>query len=220
MALMSRWTTKEVVLSETELDLVDRCRRGDRRAWGELYETYARDVELFVRGVHGHRDDVEDLVQQVFLELLASLDRFRGHSSLRTWLHRIAHNLVRKRHRSTARRAHHLGVFAEEADRQSGDVHAQAEAREDLALVEAALMDLKLEFREVWVMREVEGLSVDEVADALDLRKETVRTRHHRAKAAILEAIAAAERRPRGALVPRRGLVTALLMAAWGGPVR
>ena len=213
---LKQWLTTDVVLSDTELDLIDRCKRGDRRAWGDLYKTYARDVELFIRGVLGHRNDTEDLVQQVFLELLASLDRFRGHSSLRTWLHRIAHNLVRKRYRSAARQAHHLGVFATEVDTSSADVHAQAEAREDLALVEAALAELKLEFREVWVMREVEGLSVDEVSDALGLRKATVRTRHHRARSSILEAIASAER-PRRRALAGRGLLTTLVVSILGG---
>lgn len=210
------------MLSDDELDLVERCRRGDRRAWATLYETYARDVEMFVRGVLGQRADAEDLVQQVFLELLASLDRFRGQASLRTWLHRIAHNLVRKHFRSSARRARHMSALAEVGPRHAADAHGVTEARAHLELIEAALDDLKLDFRVVWVMRELEDMSVDEVADALGLRKATVRSRHFRARGAILDALEAAERSPRGQAAGARstsvvGLV-ALLLSAPGGP--
>ena len=72
-------------LSDEERLLIARCRKGDQAAWATLYRRHAGDITLFVRSMRGQRDDVEDLVQKVFLELLSSLGRFRGQASARAW---------------------------------------------------------------------------------------------------------------------------------------
>lgn len=183
-----------VSLSDADKKLLDRCRRGDEAAWAELYRSHAGQVAVFVRGVLGYRHDTDDIVQKVFLEFLTSLPRFRGDASLTTWLYRIASNVVRKQIRSRWRTFRRLGALAAHSrEEPATDGASDAEARDRLRLVSVALDDLNVDFRMVWVMLELQGMSISEVADALDVPQATVRTRHHRAKAKIVEAVAAHE---------------------------
>ena len=158
-------------------------------------------------------DEVEDVVQRVFLECLASLRRFRGDARLATWLLGIAANVARYELRARGRRQRKHDAFAaaDAADGTPGHgvrPDRQAEARERLAIVEETVATLDLRLRTVWVLREIEGLSVEETAAALGVRAVTVRTRHHRARGRVVAALLAADglRPPegRGARVLRR----------------
>ncbi len=146
-----------------------------------------------MRGVLGH-SDVDDLVQRVFLEFLASLGRFQGRANVATWLHRIAHNVVRKEMRAAGRHRRKLDAYGEQVDREAGGIERRVLARERLDVVFRALGGLDLRFREVWVLRELQGLSVEQVADALGERPVTIRTRHHRARKQILAVVTRWER--------------------------
>lgn len=172
-----------------EQSLVERCRRGDQRAWAEFYRGYAPGIETFVRGVLGQHVDVDDIVQRVFLESLSALGRFRGDSSLRTWLHKIATHVVRKHARSRWRHRRKVDAYAEELRPSSPDVSMQAEARQQLRVVSEALSELPVDFRMVWVMIEVQGMSAADVAQAVGTKPATIRTRHFRAKAKLMEAL-------------------------------
>lgn len=142
--------------------------------------------------------DAEDVVQRVFLESLAALRHYRGAARLGTWLHGIAANVVRLELRARGRRERKHGALADEtaggaapgaADRPD----RQAEALERLRIVRESVAALDWRLRAVWVLREVEGLSVDEVAAALGVRAATVRTRHHRARCRVVAALLAAD---------------------------
>jgi RNA polymerase sigma-70 factor (ECF subfamily) len=158
--------------------------------------------------------EAEDVVQRVFLESLSALRHFRGDARLGTWLHGIAINVVRLELRARGRRDRKHGALADDGARDGdpGEGGArpdrQAEARERLAIVQAAVEALDFRLRTVWVLREIEGASVEEAAAALGVPAATVRTRHHRARARVLAALLAADgfRAPetRGARVLRR----------------
>jgi RNA polymerase sigma-70 factor (ECF subfamily) len=184
----------DAVLAPEERRLVDRCRAGDEAAWAELFRAHAPQIGLFLRGVLG-TSDVDDLVQRVFLELLGSLDRFRGESSLRAWLHGIAHHLALKQIRSAGRQRRAVSAYGELAEGFApvGSPEDRTAARQQLDCLARAADDLDVRFRAVWVMRELEGMSVEEVAAALGEREATVRTRHHRAREKLLGALAALE---------------------------
>lgn len=172
-----------------EAALVERCRRGDEAAWRAVYRENAPRIAVFLRAVLG-RHDVEDLVQRTFLELLTTLSRFRGESALATWLHRIAENVARKEGRTLWRRRRRMDAWAAALDDTAApDPSGQVLAREDLRRLAAALETLDWRFRVVWVMRELQGLSAEEVATALGERPETVRTRHHRARGRLVQAL-------------------------------
>jgi len=172
--------------------LLRRCRRGDQQAWARLFRQYSPRVRGFVRGMLGPEPDVDDVVQRVFLEFLSSLDRFRGEASLATWLHRIAHNVVAKRIRGQSRHRRKLDAYAMEprVQHSPSSEHSVAAAQQ-LRRLKAAVQQLDARFRAVWVMRELQRMDVAEVAAALRISPATVRTRHHRARQKVLQALAA-----------------------------
>ncbi len=148
-----------------------------------------------------HRDEAEDAVQSAYLNAFAAIDDFAGRSSLSTWLTRIAINEALGRARSAKRRRERLDAdsvvdlddYREKLMRGSTSDMAPdaALAREQLrALLERAIGDLPDVFRHVFVLREVEGLSVEETAEALAIVPATVKTRHLRARRRLQEALA------------------------------
>lgn len=182
---------------QRERELVDRCRAGDERAWATLYDLYAPRIGRFVRALLGPAD-AEDVVQRVFLESLGALGKFRGDARLSTWLHGIAANVARSELRSRGRRQRKHDALADEVLDGSPTARTQrpdrqAEARERLAIVHDAVQALDWRLRTVWVLREIEGMDVEETAQALGIPTATVRTRHHRARSRIVEALLGAE---------------------------
>ena len=176
-------------LTDEERRLVDGCRAGDEAAWRLLYRMYAGDVGRSLKGMLYDSGDVDDLVQGVFLEFLSSLERFRGDASVRTWLHRIARNVALHEIRSVTRRSRHVRSYAETVDRAGPSPEGQVMARYRLKLVQDVLAEIGDGFREVWVLRELVGLSVAEVAEVLEAPEATVRTRHHRARRQLLSLV-------------------------------
>lgn len=173
--------------------LVRRCQAGDEAAWAELYRGYAPLVARFVGRMVGPRGPVEDLVQSVFVQALRSIRDFRGDARVTTWLYGVAQRVTCKHLREDGRRRRRDGRWLE-GQTSAGDSPEPAMlARESLATIEAAVLSLPDAQRVVWVMRELEGLSTEEVGDALGLPQGTVRSRLFAARRAVLEAL---ERRP------------------------
>ncbi|MCB9735132.1 MAG: sigma-70 family RNA polymerase sigma factor [Deltaproteobacteria bacterium] len=176
--------------------LVARCRAGDERAWAEVYAAASPTVAAFVRRLNGPDADVDDLVQQVFVELFTSIGRFRGDARLSTWLYRIAAHMSARAARTRARHRRRLSAWAAALSVGPGahEPGGRIGARESLLVVDRALADMKPIHRTVWVMSEVEGLSIDEMAAALKTRAGTVRSRlltARRQLGAALEALEA-----------------------------
>lgn len=182
-----------------EQQLIERCRRGDEGAWAELYAARGPSVARFLQHMMAPGADLDDLVQQVFVELFRSLDRFRGDASLATFLFGIATRVALHHLRGARRwRRRTEALAAEPADAVAPDAHGRVEARGHLAVVAEALEGLAPEVRAVWVMRELEGLSTAEVAVALATREGTVRSRLFAARRHVLDALASAAQRVRG----------------------
>src|ERR1051325_4639128 len=93
-----------------EAELIDRCRKDDRAAHDELYHRFRRQVAGNLYRVLGDRDDLEDLVQEVFVIAFRGLERFRGDARLSTWLYRICVNVALGRIRTRKRRPAAIGV--------------------------------------------------------------------------------------------------------------
>ena len=139
-----------------------------------------------------NRTEAEDAVQSAYLHAFAAIDSFEGRSSLSTWLTRIAINEALGRQRANRRRLAHLNEnsvididdYREKLMRGSITNQADAEvAREQLRIImEQAIGRLPDTFRLVFVLREVEGLSIEEASEALGILPATVKTRHLRAK--------------------------------------
>jgi RNA polymerase sigma-70 factor (ECF subfamily) len=190
-----------------ERTLVEAARGGDREALEQLLERQQARVLRF--GIHMCRDeeDAKDIVQETLLAAARSFGDFRGASSLPTWLYAIARSFcAKKRRRSKFAPAHEgslEGELAEAAarvpDRARGPESA-AMGREVRAALEEAIGELDPGQREVMVLRDVEGLSTNEVAEVVGISPEAVKTRLHRARAAVRArlAILLGEAPPRG----------------------
>lgn len=177
-------------LSADERVLVDGCRRGDEQAWRALFRAYAPDLGLFLKGMLRDASEVDDLVQRVLLEFLASLDRYRGDAGLRTWLHRIARHVALRDVRGRKRQTEHVRAYAETVSQHSETTpERQAVARDRLEVIQGLLSELNESFREVWILRELQGFDVEETAAVLEIPPATVRTRHHRARQKLLESL-------------------------------
>jgi len=145
-----------------------------------LYREQRSRVLGAVRSVIGPSDEIEDVVQLAFIEVHRSLARFEGRSKLSTWVYRIAINVALQHlRRKKRRRWLMLGAKGDEAERSAASVNAEhrLEGRQLLEHVYRAADRLSEKKRTVWVLHELQGLSPPEVAEALEIPRNTVRSR-------------------------------------------
>lgn len=174
---------------------VERCKAGDPDAFEPLVMKFAGRVERLVWGILGERRlEAEDAVQDVFIKAYTALPKFRGDAKFSTWLYRIAVNHCR----DIIRRSPPVPVPLDETmlaaeeppeaeEAGSEEKYAQAEAESSRQL-QKLLGELKESHRSIIVMRELEGMSYDEIGRALDIPPGTVRSRLNRARAKLLHA--------------------------------
>jgi RNA polymerase sigma-70 factor (ECF subfamily) len=181
--------------------LVERARRGESEAFRAIMKRYNRRLYRVARGVLGNDSEAEDVTQEAFIKGFQNLSTFRGESSLATWLTRIALNeaLGRKRQRRPMVDLNDLDRFDEQSEarvivfpgaRTDSNPEAEAFRSEIRRLLERAVDALPETFRIVFVMREIEEMSVEETATQLALRQETVKTRLHRARRLLRRSLA------------------------------
>ncbi|TIN15416.1 MAG: RNA polymerase sigma factor, partial [Mesorhizobium sp.] len=146
------------------------------------------------RSVVRNDSEAEDIVQEAYVRAFAQLGDFRGESSLATWLSRIVINealgRLRKRRRTVAMPQNLQAEIIKFPLNPSDDPERMMAQRQILELVERATDRLPDVYRTVFVARVIEGLSIDETAELLDVRPETVKTRLHRARALVRKALA------------------------------
>ena len=187
-------------LGVREAALVQRCAAGDEAAFAELVAEHQRMVVQLAMNLLGDRDEALDLSQDVFIRVFRTIGQFRGQSALRTWIYRIAINQARNRHRFWRRRHRADQVSIDAHIATHGDFRCGAEngpdrilAQKELAVrLKTALDALPFDQRSVVVLREVDGLSYDEIAFSLGVAVGTVKSRLTRARqtlrAGLLEA--------------------------------
>lgn len=183
-----------------DIDLARRAARRDRNAVRAIIKSHNQRLFRLARAIVKRDEDAEDVLQEAYLRAFANLDSFRGDSSLSTWLSRITINEALTRLRK-GRRLKQGGVAVEIAnDAQiipfpgnagEFDPERLLAQRELLRLVERAIDDMAETFRSVFVARVIEGLSVEETAEVLDIQPTTVKTRLHRARKMIRERLEA-----------------------------
>jgi RNA polymerase sigma-70 factor, ECF subfamily len=185
---------------ETDLTLVHAAQRGDKRAFAQLVETYERRVYNLARKMMRNPQDAEDVLQETFLSVYRHLDTFRGDSSFATWLYRIAMNASLMKLRGHKE----LPISLDEPIDSDGDGALPREIvdwgitpeeallnGETRAQMDAAVAALPEILRAVFVLREIEGLNVEETANILGISVPNVKTRLHRARMLLRESLTA-----------------------------
>jgi RNA polymerase sigma-70 factor (ECF subfamily) len=166
---------------DVDLELVERHRYGDAGAFNEVYARFEEMVYNLAFRLSGNREEAADLTQEIFLRVFRHLGSFGGRSTLKTWIFRIAVNHCRDRlsrwHPPTQPIGEEPGEgVAVYADPSRGPEEL-AVAADEKRRVEQALTCLPQVFREVVVLRDIEGLSYEEIAEVLGVRIGTVRSR-------------------------------------------
>ena len=182
-------------MENNDLQLVERAQAGDRDAFRELVEKYQRRVYSICYGMLKNPDDSMDVSQEVFVKVFRYLEKFNGESTFYTWLYRIAVNMcidfIRKNSRMRAV-DYDDGIARIESMDDGGDnilpstlglnpdkVYGRKELRQKML---EALETLSENHRTILIMREVDGLSYDELAEVLNISKGTVMSRLYHAR--------------------------------------
>ncbi|MCR9162348.1 MAG: RNA polymerase sigma factor [Nannocystaceae bacterium] len=178
-----------VTLDADPAALLAGVRRGDAAAQAEFFERHKDAVARQVMRMTGDASWVDDMVQDVFVAAFAGLSSFRGDASVATWLHRITMNKVRNAwdaHRRRAAREARVAV-AEPVDHHPPD--EEVAAQQQLAKFYAALGELPPTYRDAFVCRVIEELSLEETSEALGVAVSTVSYRARRAEVLLHEAL-------------------------------
>lgn len=173
--------------------LVERVQRGDKNAFNLLVKKYQHKVVNLVARYVNNPGDVPDVAQEAFIKAYRALPTFRGESAFYTWLYRIAVNTAKNYLTSQGRRPPSCDVEAEEAEYYGGGEALQEVATpENLTLTDeikrtvfSAIEALPEDLRTAITLRELEGLSYEEIAEIMDCPVGTVRSRIFRAREAI-----------------------------------
>jgi len=179
-----------------ELALVQSAKKGDVQAFEELVRRCDRNVFRIAQHITHNREDAEDVVQEAFLKAYSNLDQFQGQSKFYTWLVRIAVNealmkLRRIKPGRTVSLDEDVKTDEDSLPREVADwspnpeqQYNQAELRD---ILDRTIQGLPTSFRTVFVLRDVEGLSTEETAEALDLSIPAVKSRLLRARLQLRE---------------------------------
>ena len=190
-------TSAEARAQAAEAQFIEKLKAGDAWAFDRFVAERSGDIYALLYRLTEDREEARDLTQETFLQAFRNIAGFRGDADLRTWLYRIAVNQARNRWRWWRRRRRdvtfslddageegragaNLGARLADTAAQDPEQHALARERERALL--AALGSLSRTYREVVVLRDIEGLSYEEVAATLEISVGTVKSRLSRGR--------------------------------------
>lgn len=185
-------------VEDVENEILQRCKNKDTQAFGYFVQKYQSSVFHTIFRMIGNYQEAADLTQDVFIKAFRAIPNFRGDSSFRTWIYRIAINLCISQRRkyaiNTVSRAFSINaslstkqgeIEIEPVSQASKDPVQILIQKETMIEIEKAIQSLAEDFRAVILLREIEGLSYEEIAEILEIPKGTVRSRLHRARAEL-----------------------------------
>jgi RNA polymerase sigma-70 factor (ECF subfamily) len=179
---------------ETDQELVKRVQKGDKRAFDLLVIKYQHKIAKLISRYIRDPDEVQDVAQEAFIKAYRALANFRGESAFYTWLYRIAINTSKNHLMAQGRRPPGSDIEIEDAliTEEGAEALSDVDTPEGLALTDeieqvilAAIEALPEELRTAITLRELEGLSYEEIAEAMSCPVGTVRSRIFRAREAI-----------------------------------
>jgi RNA polymerase sigma-70 factor (ECF subfamily) len=185
-------------MQRTDQELLDQARGGDRRALEALLSRHQPRVYRFGLKMCRDPEDAKDVLQETLLAVARSVKDFRGASSVSTWLYTIARSFcIKKRRRSKFAPEAEESLEAREPGEEARQLADPARAADESlagkqveSALESAIQALDPMYREVLVLRDVEGLTAPEVAEVMGLSVEAVKSRLHRARVSVREAVA------------------------------
>jgi RNA polymerase sigma-70 factor (ECF subfamily) len=167
-----------------DLALVARCRAGDTRAFEPIVERYQRVLYTIALRMLGNADQANDVAQNAFVKAFQKLDTFDPTRRFFSWIYRILVNECLNARRDGRQHEEIPLELAESGGRSPADLFENAERRRR---VQAAILALPLEYREVVVLRHFADLSYEEIGETLDVPAKTVKSRLHTAKARLAD---------------------------------
>jgi len=196
-----RLSLSNVVTSYTEQDealLVDASRRGDQDAFAQLVQRYQRRIFNQVFHILQQYDEASEITQETFLAAWQGLSSFRGDARFPTWLYRIAYNCSLKQLEQRKReKALHAAMQAEQLVQHTDDsqrTDAALEARDRQSMVHEQLASLPAKYRVVLVLRHLQEMTYEEIAETLTMPIGTIKTHLFRARNLLKERLEAFER--------------------------
>lgn len=179
-------------MEASDTELLEKSRAHDMEAFACLVERHKDLLVNYMARLTGCRDRAEDLAQETFVRFYQNLERYREEGVLSAYLLRIGTNLVCSEERRRKRWRGLLPVFKASSNGHHAETspHVRALAREEQQEVTSALSSLDLLYRAPLVMREIEGLSYQEIALALECHEGTVKSRLHRGRQLLKEKLA------------------------------
>ena len=182
------------LIEDQDLELIDRARAGDEKAFALLVTKYRKRIFNFALRYCNDRQEAEDLTQEVFIKAYRSIAGFRGDSKFSTWLFQITKNQAINRVRLLSRRLRfHLQSYADDdegspIERVACDRPDPSQlvlGREEQKRVQRAIQKLAPTFRVALILRDIEDLGYDEIGSILELPEGTVKSRIHRARSEL-----------------------------------
>ena len=180
------------MLLTSENELIEATKGGDSNAFGELVKLYEKKIYSYALGMLSNPDDAFDIAQDTFMKAYRSIAFFKGESSFYTWLYTICRNccydFIKKRDRN---RRHTISLFQYENDDDgtiieipdsTNDPEALYEKKRLRKIIFDAIQTLSDNHREIILLRDVEGLSYEEISAAMGISEGTVKSRLSRAR--------------------------------------
>ena len=198
---------EEGKLSPSDAELIERCLRKDNSGWDLVIARFRRRVFHIAYKFTGKHDEAEDLTQEIFLKVFRSLEKFNRGADFGTWLSSVARNYCIDRYRASKREKQVLvedALAYDLAPASSGNPYRALEDQDRLSLVRRGLEQLPGKLREAVILRDLQGLSYQEMASRLALPEGTVKSRINRGREELARLLLRAQQPARRAAL-RRG---------------
>lgn len=169
----------------TDAELIERCLQNDNAAWERIVARFRRRIFYIAYKFTGRHDDAEDLTQEIFLKVFKSLDKFHRDADFGTWLSSVARNYCIDRYRAGKRERELMvedALAFDLAPAVSGNPHRALEERDRRTFLREGLDLLPPKLREAVVLRDLLGLSYQEMSERLGLPEGTVKSRINRGR--------------------------------------
>jgi RNA polymerase sigma-70 factor, ECF subfamily len=176
---------------EEENQLLEGCRRGDPSCWEHLYQSFRPDVARMLLRIIGACNELEDLVQTVFLRVYRGLDRFEGRSRFATWLYGICSYVSMEYIRKKKRRREVQNEKATDNVADPGaDPYTLMIGKKTMILLQQSLEKIKEKKRKVLILHDIMGVPAGEIAQMLNVSTATVRSRLFHARREVAQKMA------------------------------